>query len=180
MTIQELQEYREKVFAAAERRDGQEPIFNGSFEHASVVMEAMFKHANESINILTGWLNPEVYAQHSVVVAARDFMLYHESAQVRILIEDHAEWMIKVHPLILVLNEVAEQTNNAIQIKGVPTSVVDSYNYHFTVMDSDCFRYEDDRSKPAAVAVFGNHDTATHLSSIFDAIWDYSGATLLQ
>lgn len=177
MTIQELQEYREKVFSAAEQRDGSEPIFNGTLEHASVVMEAMFKHANERISILTGWLNPDVYAQLHVLVAARDFVLYHERAKVEILIEEYDEWMINVHPLILVLNRVAGERTDAIQVKGVPRSVVDSYNYHFMVMDDDCFRYEDDRNKPAAIALFGNRDSAMHLRGIFDVIWDRSGGT---
>lgn len=173
-----IQEYRDRVFAAAERRDGNEPIFNGSLEHASVVMEAMFRHAAERVSILTGRLNPEVYAQLNVLSAARDFVLYHERAKVQILIEEHAEWMLKVHPLLLVLNGVKGMRDNAVQIKRVPESFINSYSYHFTVMDGDCFRYEDDRDKPAAIAVFGKPNTAKHLSNIFDVIWESSGGTL--
>lgn len=167
-----IQEYRNKVVTAANSRDGKDPIFNGSLKHASIVMEAMFRFADKSVHILTGSLNPEVYAQYDVVTAARDFLLYKEDREVRILMEaEDVAWLLITHPLLLVLNQAKREREDAFQVRRVPKSYQEKYKYHFTVMDDDCIRYEEDRTVPAAITVFGRKASAKHLQAIFEIIW---------
>lgn len=166
-----IQEYRNKVVTAANSRDGKDPIFNGSLKHASIVMEAMFRFADKSVHILTGSLNPEVYAQYDVVAAARDFLLYKEDREVRILMEEDVPWLRMTHPLLLVLNQAKRERKDAFQVRKVSKSYQEKYKYHFTVMDDDCFRYEEDRTVPAAITVFGRRASARRLQTIFEIIW---------
>ena len=65
--------YVEKVRRAAISRNG-EPLYNGSVDHAAVLAEAMFTHAEKSVDILTGELNARVYGGAAVVDRVKEFL----------------------------------------------------------------------------------------------------------
>ncbi|MFP4003299.1 MAG: hypothetical protein ACLFV8_05945, partial [Alphaproteobacteria bacterium] len=57
-----LHSYRDRIDRAIRARTG-DPIFNGTSEHASIIMERMFYHASKSIDILAGRFNVRIYGQ---------------------------------------------------------------------------------------------------------------------
>lgn len=160
-------EYRRRVERLAQERSG-EPIANGSVDHAAIIIENMFKSAKQQVSILSGNLNARAYGRDEVLEEATLF-LAHGAHKARILLEDVDETMLKDHPFIERLGH-----NENVEIRRVPATVRNSYNYHFLVMDDDSYRFEPKKDEPAAVGVFGNRDGAAHLSGIFNILWDVS------
>ena len=162
--------YRDRVYELAARRDG-EVIFNGSTADAATVMEAMFRHARESVSILTGSLNPRVYGTVEVVRNARNF-LSDPDHRLRIILEENDEQERSLNPFFaIVLRDASENA----EVRYAPSELQRRYDFHFSLMDHDSYRFEEDRRKPAAIAVFGNRDNAANLESVFDKMWAWSG-----
>lgn len=55
-----LTEYRRRVERLAIERTG-EPIANGSVDHASIIIENMFKNAKKQVSILSGHLGEQLH-----------------------------------------------------------------------------------------------------------------------
>ena len=72
----------------------------------------------------------------------------------------------KNHPL---LQECREFEN--VHLRCAPLSVQKLYEFHFLVMDSDCYRFERDKHRPNAVASFGHEEGAQNLKRIFETLW---------
>ena len=62
--------YRQRIRTLARRRDGQ-AIYNATVEHATIIVEHLFSNAGESVDILTGSLNPRVYGRDRVIEEAQ-------------------------------------------------------------------------------------------------------------
>lgn len=157
----DLARYREHVKNLAAERKG-EVVYNGSADHAAVIVEHMFASAHENVRILTGDLNAKVYGALPVVQRARQF-LGHSDHRLEILVEEHT--FNSSHPLI---EEIGTDENVAIYV--IPPELSQKIPYHFMTVDNDCFRFEREKNSHAAVAAFGEKETAEHLNSIFDAI----------
>ena len=90
--------YREMVKEHAWKRSGA-PIFNGSMEHASVVVETLFSTAQEQVSILTGSLNPRIYGRERVVAEAKLYLAVSHTNRLRIMLESDSEIDRQRHPL---------------------------------------------------------------------------------
>ncbi|MER9216018.1 hypothetical protein NKI54_28905 [Mesorhizobium sp. M0663] len=156
--------YRARLRLAAALRDGK-PIYNGSQDHASAIVEAMFEHANESVSILSGKLNPRVYGQSEVIEQASLF-LAEPDHKLRVLVEDGSESSIQDHPFF---EKFIAYKN--VEVREVPAAYQDLYKFHFLVMDSDSYRFEADKSECVAVAVFGDKAGAKNIANIFESLW---------
>ncbi|HEX8309599.1 MAG TPA: hypothetical protein VF645_14400 [Allosphingosinicella sp.] len=158
----DIKEYREHVKTLASLRTGTPPIYNGSPEHAAIVVEQMFASAQSTVKIVTGDLNARVYGTRGVVQRAREF-LGHSDHSLEILVEHQT--FSDSHPL---LEELAGQRNFVISL--IPPSVSEILEYHFMTADNDCFRFEAEKNSHAAVAAFGDKETAAHLNGIFETL----------
>lgn len=154
----DIKEYREHVKTLASLRTG-DPIYNGSPEHAAIVVEQMFASAHSAVRLVTGDLNARVYGTSGVVQRAREF-LGHSDHTLEILVEHRT--FSDTHPLI---EELAGQPN--FTILQLPASVSEVLKFHFMTADDDCFRFEAEKNSHAAVAAFGDKETAVHLNGIF-------------
>ena len=163
-----LDEYRHFVGSLAHRRDGK-PFFNASIEHASVVIETLFANAGKKVDVLTGNFNPRVYGRDTVIMEAKLFLASSWSNKIRILLEEDDPQIRKIHPFF-----VEFATNPNIEVRLAPSEVQDLYGFHFVVVDDDCYRFESDKSKPAAVAAFGDSRGARNLNDIYSQLWDRS------
>lgn len=168
--VPEFDEYRRKVARLAESRAG-DAVYNGSMEHAIIVIEALFRYAKRKVRILTGSLNPLVYGPMEVIVAAHGF-LGERGRTVEIVMEDEP---IPGNPFISTLGsspnlEIRSQT-------GAGTIV---YGCHFVLADDDCYRYEEDKSKMSAVAAFGDADGGRILGRAFTDVWRSSEPAKLE
>ena len=155
--------YRKRVFALVEQKTG-EAIYNGSIEHASIVMEALFAYAKRTVRILTGILNPAVYGSVEVMLAAHSF-LSAPSSRIEILLEDPS--VKPLNPFFSILGN-----RNNLLIKCMPQHVRTSYRCHCAIADADGYRFEADKSKPFAVAAFGDAEGGKVLTEVFSELWE--------
>lgn len=157
----EIKEYREHVRILASRREGV-PIYNGSAEHATIIVEELFSSASQHVRILSGELNARIYGNPHVVQRAKEF-LGHSDHHLDILVERCT--FSASHPLI---EEIGDAPN--LTISHIIPEVSALIRYHFMTADEDCFRFEEEKESNIAVAAFGDRDSTGNLNSIFDAI----------
>jgi len=98
----DLTAYRQRIRTLARRQDGQ-AIYNATVEHATIVVEHLFSNAGESVDILTGSLNPRVYGRDPVIKEAQLFLLTSQQNRIRIILEEDAEGIRMMHPLLMAL-----------------------------------------------------------------------------
>ena len=159
-----MESYRDRVEKLARDRDGK-PIYNGSLDHAEIIVENMFAHAKSDVCILTGHLNARVYGPAPVMEQARLF-LSNPQHTVKLLIEEPEKIEWKEHPF---LHEFSDNEN--VEIRKIPKNLQDSYDFHFLVMDDDSYRYEGDKTKYSAIAAFGDKKGAANIREIFNVLW---------
>jgi len=161
-----LVQYRHSLREVARERTGG-VITNASVEHASSVVETMFAEAKGEVDILTGTLSPRVYGRSTVVEEAKLFLASSYRNRLRIILEADSIKDRKNHPL---LQECREFEN--LHLRCAPLSVQKLYEFHFLVMDTDCYRFEGDKHRPNAVASFGHEEGAQNLKRIFETLWN--------
>lgn len=162
-----LETYRERVKKLARERKG-EPIYNGSVDHAAIIVESMFAEAKSYVHILSEGLNPRVYGPDDVVEQAK-LCLAEPNRTMKILIEINDLDRLKTHPYF---DELADSKN--LEVRFVPSELQARYDFHLLVMDGDSFRFEQDKSKHEAIAAFGDSKSAANLESLFQKIWGLS------
>ena len=160
----EIHEYRKRVKALADLRNGG-AIFNGSADHAAVIVENLFNVANHHVRILAGDLDARVYGNSKVVQRASEF-IGHNDHTLDILIEHNT--LSAHHPLVMALKDASNVT-----VKLIPQSVAEGTPYHFMTADSDCYRFEEVKGSHTAVAAFGQQSAMT-LVKIHDSIMGHS------
>lgn len=163
----QMTDYRKKVRQAALRRDGA-PLYNGSLDHAAVLTEAMFEHGKKSVDIFTGRLNANAFATPDVLEKVSLF-LSDSTHKVRVLIEEPEFVDTNDHPFV---KKYAKHDD--VTFKKLSADVAKHIDYHFTVMDGDSYRFEEDKNIPSAIAAFGDKQGGKHLSNIFKQLWDIS------
>jgi len=157
----ELKEYRSHVKRLAAERQGI-PVYNGSPDHAAIIVENMFAAARSKIRLLTGDFNAKVYGNSAVVQRAREFIA-HSDHTLEILVEDVT--FNSSHPLVA---EIGAEDN--VTFYEIPKAVSARIGFHFMTADDDCFRYEAEKNSHVAVAAFGDRETAQHLNEVFHEV----------
>ena len=160
-----MREYRERVRRAAQERGG-DPIYNGSVEHASILAEQLFKSAVVSVDLLTGSLDARVYGRPEVLQEAEAF-LSKPNRKVRILLEEPECIDVEEHPFFK-----SFRSRTDVEFRVLPKAISEATHYHFMVMDSDSYRFEEDKTKPEAVAAFGHSEGGKKLTSVFSLLWE--------
>jgi hypothetical protein len=140
-------------------------IFNGSAEHASVIVENLFRIANHHVRILSGDLDARVYGNPNVVQRAQEF-LGHSDHKLDILVEDAN--FNSTHPFLRALHSNANAS-----IKLISPALSEGISYHFMTADEDCYRFEEQKGSHKAVAAFGDQATQ-NLNNIFCKIYPHA------
>lgn len=174
MPILGLEAYRETV-AKALRGEISKPVFNGTVEHACIVVEQSFKVAQTSVDLLTNSLDPICYGLPQVREAMMQFVA-RPASKLTILIEDaNAASAIRrgQNALIGELRAVADER---LDVRQVPEALVEQYDYNLLLVDNTGYRFEEVREKPIAVVAGGedNADVRANLSRIFGVLAENS------
>ena len=152
----------------ADRSNGL-PIYNDSINHASIIIEELFRQAKRSIKIISGNLNTQAYGQKDIVVEALD-SLSRGGLTIQILLEIRlSEEEYETHPLLTRIRK-----SRKCEIRTVPEHLSKLYSYHFLLVDDESYRFEGNKESIQAVAVFGDEPGASNLSQNFDDIWKMS------
>ncbi len=160
-----LAEYRETVRSLASLRDGQ-PIYNASVDHASVVVENLLANAKQRVDVLSGFLNARVYGRERVVEEARLFLSSKASNRIRVILEQDFPEDRKIHPFFQACSRLP-----GVELRIAPEDVQNQYDFHFVLVDDDSYRFEQDKTKAAAVAAFGDKEGAENLDGIYEYLW---------
>ncbi len=161
-----LEGYRQFVRSRALEHDGR-PIFNESIEHASVVIENLFKSAEGRIDVLSGSLNARVYGRTEVVKEAELFLATSLKNRIRIILESDSSESRAFHPFFMTCSRFPN-----LETRVAPPEQQDRYGFHFVVVDEDSYRFEDDKRQPQAIGAFGDQKGAKHLRGIHSKLWD--------
>lgn len=161
----DIKQYRQHVKKLATERQG-ETIYNGSADHASVIVENLFASAHSCVRIFTGDLYAGVYGATGVVQRARQF-LGHSDHQLQVIVEKLN--VSGSHPLV---EELADEPK--FELYELHSELAERVSFHFSTADNDCFRFEREKGSHAAVAAFGDIETAEHLNSVFEDLLKYS------
>lgn len=165
-------DYREKVKEAIAEMDGR-PVYNGSLEHATIIVEEMFAHAKDEVKLFTGRLNADVYGVPPVIGRAREF-LAEPNHKARILIEEQVdEERLRRHPFILGMSRF-----DNLEVRCLRAGEYDP-SFHMMLVDDHSYRFEPDKNQPEAVATFGDRDTTGHLDGLFEQLWKAGDAVEL-
>lgn len=159
-----MKDYEEVIEKAIRAKDGK-PVYNGSIEHATVLLSKMFNVAKKSIRILSGNLNREVYSKRGIPVRMDVFLS--QGGEIRIIIEDHEGF--PDHPVAALVEKYEK-----CEVKTLRQEAKSSIGYHMTTIDDFGYRFESDKDLPDAIAAFGDSALSNHLSDVFDDIWQNS------
>lgn len=160
----ELKEYRTRVKMLSDLRNGG-LVFNGSAEHASVIVENLFRVANHHVRILTGDLDARVYGNPNVIQRAEEFLSYSDH-KIDILVEDAS--FNGSHPFV---RAVVNRDN--VTLMEIDSNLSEGIPYHFMTADEDCYRFEEMKGSHKAIAAFGDQ-AAMNLNGIFSTIHKHS------
>ena len=158
------EDYVRLVNEAARERDGK-VFVNGSLGHAIIIVEHMIAGASQSVSILSRNLDARVYGRDRVLSNTEEF-LSEQSHEMRILLEERDQAGFDSNPF---LSKFENWPN--VELRFVPPAVQKRYDFHFLIADRESYRFEPDKSKPAAIVGFGETKGAVHLQGLFDRIW---------
>lgn len=157
-----MKEYREKVRRLARERTG-EAFFNGSEDHASVIVENMFRIAEREVCIFTQHLAPRIYGREQAVEWANIFLSDDKAHSLRVVVREGDLPLLEHNPFF-------RETKGAIKLRALDNASHDGVNQRFMVADEDCYRFEPDSTRCEAVAAFGSSEAAK-LKAIFEGLW---------
>jgi len=160
----DINEYRARVKLLADLRNGG-AIFNGSEEHAAVIVENLFRVAKKNVRILSGDLDARVYGNAHVIQRAQEFLGYSDH-RLEILVEKDA--FSPSHPFLRSI-----LPNDNVSVRVLNPDLSEDLSYHFMTADQDCYRFEEVKGSHKAIASWGD-DAAEHLVGIFDEIAPFS------
>ena len=159
-----MDEYRARVRLLASQRNG-EPIYNASTDHASIIVETMFAHANEGVCIYSGGMNARVYGREEVVTQAKLF-LSNPTHFAKIILESPETVDFREHPFFKAVCE-----NNNVTVRVISSELSKMIKFHFLLMDNDSYRFETDKTTHVAVAAFGDAKGAREMATLFETLW---------
>lgn len=160
-----MDEYLQLIEKAIKNRDGT-PLPNGTLDHARMLMEAMFRTASKSLRILTGTLNARVYGTPEAIERAKQFLANPAHTLSIIFEEPFTAEQADRHPLLAAVRHFPN-----VKLYSLKPELRDRISSHFAVTDEDSYRYEADKTKPSAVAAFGDKEgMAGTLTKTFDLL----------
>jgi hypothetical protein len=167
MIAHSSEEYRTAVARALAGADSS-PVFNGTLDHARVVIEESFKIAQSHVRILANKLSPACYDSEEVVAAATAF-LSKPDTKLEMLVEE-PEAGAASNRFVQAVRRVG---GSRVRLLAVPKDIQQGYTFNFLTLDGSAYRFEEDRTKPIAVVAGGaaNLPVARHLTELFDNLF---------
>lgn len=147
--METLNDYLRRLHTALEKKRPY-VTYNRDKAHASLVVSAGFRHAEDKIRILSHELDPDVYEGRSLLKSVKYF-LDRADTRLNILVEKAVR---EDHEVF----QIGKQYNEKVTIKKVPCQLQERYECNFMLIDSFGYRFEPDRNKPNAMVAFHDDD----------------------
>lgn len=123
--------------------------FNKDMNHAAIIVCMSFRHAQNTIKLLSKELDESLYGSKWFLEELAHFM-DKENTSLKILIESDIPGD---HPVIQ-----ESKKEPRIEIKRIPEEDVQKYPFNFMLVDDKGFRFEQDRESTEATVVFNYND----------------------
>ena len=151
--------------------------FNKDIQHASIVVCTAFRHAKAKIRLLSHELDPVLYASPWFETEVKAFL--DRGGKLEILLESKVSE--QDHPLM----KMAAHEPDKIDVRQVSDEFQrrTQYPFNFMVVDDIGYRFEHDRTEPAAVFAF-HSDNEIHIENTkrlvewFDTVFERSDKAL--
>lgn len=171
--MDDILEYRTIIERfARDRIDARVP--NGLPQHASILIETMFRSATAEIRIFSRELDEKVFGSSEIKNAVIKFISNKPYANLKILLQkNHDEKWINNHFLVNAIKQI-DGLHGRVEIRNAAGSYAKDDTNHFAVMDNDGFRFELDHDNCKAVANFNEPKTAKKLITAFDEAFKIS------
>jgi hypothetical protein len=160
-----MDDYLDRVTAAAAAANGKDVLHNRTSAHAAVIITALFRKATASIQVVCEDLNDSVYGNPGVIAAALGYLNDHPAGTLEILVENAV--LVEKNAFLRRLR--AENLLHRVVMRIVPEKFRDTYKYNFMLADHIHYRYEPDRVRCEAVALFGNAEDGEFLKAAFES-----------
>ena len=143
-----LGQYEERLEKALKRKEALS-LYNRDMLHATLIVSAAFRHAQERVLLLSNKLDRGLYETPLVLSAIEEFLQKHDT-RLDILVETGVSENV-------LLMELLEQFDN-VEIHRVPEELVKRYTFNFMLADEFGYRVESDRSTPSAAVSLHERD----------------------
>lgn len=158
-------------------------ISNGKPEHAAYLIKLFIANALHDVRLISGGLplsyeGTDVYGSFYVLAAVLDF-LSHRDTKLQILIQGELKGVddISKHPFVRGANLLKEtkELRGILKIQELSLDWEETMRnsnifWHWMTMDESAYRLEQDVTKPAAIANFGDSEYASAFVEVFDTI----------
>ncbi|ADG11400.1 hypothetical protein B7G68_15150 [Caulobacter segnis] len=164
----EAARYRAEI-AKVMSGESSDVVFNGTLEHACIVIEEAFEAARSHVRILTNRLDCNCYDRDTIVDSMRRF-LDRPGMRLDVLVEDETSAATAMGRRFI--EEAESAAGERFTILAVPQRIVEQYKYNFLLVDDVALRFEEDRRAPVAVVSGGNEalPVVKNLLRVFNAI----------
>ena len=154
---QELQIYRERVDTAA-KLPLEDTIFNGSAEHAQIVVAALMRNAKHTAHAVAGGLNNRVWGHPDTIEAVRGFL--DRGGSLSIVIDEEIDRD----------QSGANYFCNAFRGRFKLQRAAKTQPFHFLETDGNSIRLEPDKQKRTATAFLNQPGRVAVFAAYFKAI----------
>lgn len=164
----ELKEYRKMVETAA--ASSEQSVFgNGTFAHAQIVIEVMFRSASKAVKMMADRTKDNIYSSPSITKEVEDFLLRGGNLQI-VATEGIGDSDEKFWALVC--------GRPSVEVREMPLGLKDDLKedlaFHLLIGDERNVRYEHDSRVRKAIVSFNDADYAKSCSELFDLVWGMS------
>jgi hypothetical protein len=158
-----LQEYAEYVEKIANADEASKIILSRNSGHAGILVQVMFRKAQNAVEILTGTLPVSIYGTTAVSRAAADFLGSHPKAHLKILMETPIE--PEMHPMLNTIEEA--NVLDRVSLRLLPSELRGVLGFHFLVADGRHFCFDRSRDIAETIAKFNDETMGDALHQKF-------------
>ena len=146
-------------------------MLNGSEDHAAIIVERMFVHAESEMRILTQRLDPAIYEADGVIQQLNSFASNPET-QTKIIVENISDEALSAHKIF----RISKRLPN-VEVRRLPNDISSELKFNFSVMDRRGYRFESDKNKVNAIVRFDDAAFTSDVLDYFDGLYGASAST---
>lgn len=169
--------YRDMVNFLFEKKSNR-IIANSSPEHAAILYETFFAHAEKEVCILCDNLNPDIFDRNSVIEAAKNFIVTPnaDGSRRKLLIgvtgtpDPNSKFIASMKNIKKGFKD--DERKKDLRIFPCPQIIADGKFVNFAIFDDCGYRFEPDSSKCSAIASVNDAPFAAKLRQVFAKIID--------
>lgn len=177
-----MEEYKAYIEELAEHNKNV-VFFNSGPEHASLVMENIFRSSRHDIRIFAGYMSGEVSDKENYKSGLTDF--FQRGGKIRILLQSDKKIPEKEPPIFKLLKFFSLVKPGSVEVKESKRARVfqaddkTAKEIHFTTGDDRMYRIEDDISSFSASGNFNDPETVKSLNAMFDEMYKQANVVSL-